>query len=292
MKRIRIILVCCMAVLLTACSFVSKNYEAGVEKLKAKDFVAAESYFKKAIDEGYNKNDIDVIYEIVSEYNLANKCYSDGEYEKGLAHIGKIPSVYSKYSIVTDVDSLKEKLTKSKEIDDTIAKVKNLFEYGEYSEANALILQIDTQQSTDKQNGEIQELQKQIQIKKKNEDATVLAKINTLVRTYANGLCEAVNTGQFKPLSGTLYKDSAIYNEQKSYIARMATKDIYEYCLGIEVSSVSWTSETECVISTIETYQIYNYTAEDYSSQTFRYTYDVIETADGQLFLTTIRKSN
>lgn len=292
MKRIKVILLCFAAVLLTACSFVSKNYEAGVEKLKAKDFIAAESYLKKAIEEGYDKNDIDVVYTIVSEYNLANKCYEDGEYEKGLEHIGKIPSVYTNYSLVTDVDSLKENLTKSKEIDDSIAKAKSMVEYGEYSEANVLILQIDTQHATEKQNDEIQELQKQIQIKKKNQDATVVAKINTLVRTYANGLCEAVNTGQFKPLSGTLYKDSAIYNEQKSYIARMATKDIYEYCLGIEVSSVNWTSETECVISTIETYQIYNYTSEEYSSQTFRYTYDVIETADGQLFLTTIRKSN
>ncbi len=292
MKRIKAILLCCMALFLTACSFISQNYKAGVENLKIKDYVAAESCFKKAIDEGYNKNDVNVIYAIVSEYNLANKYYDAGEYDKALTHLNKIPNTYSNYSLSKDVDILREQLTESKNIEDSIAKAKNLLEYGEYNEANNIVLEIDTQYSTDKQKDEIKELQKQIQIKKKNQDTVVLEKINTLVRTYANGLCEAVNTGQFKPLSGTLYKDSSIYKEQMSYIARMAQKDIYEYCKGIEVSSVNWISETECVISTIETYQIYNYTAGDYSAQTFRYTYDVIETADGQLFLTTIRKSN
>ena len=292
MKRIKVLFICCMVVFLTACSFASKNYEAGVEKFKIKDFVAAETYFKKAIDEGYNKKDINTVYTIVREYNLANKCYSDGEFEKALEHLEKIPKEYAEYSIRQDVELLKEKITKSKDIEDSIEKVKDLVEFGEYSEAKSAVLKIDIEDCNDQQKEEIESLKKQILLKQKNQDPLVLAKINTLVYTYAHGLCEAVNTGEFQPLVGTLYQGSSIYNVQKSYIASMANKDIYEYCLGSEVSSVEWISETECVISTIETYQIYNYDEEYYSSKTLRYTYDVIETADGQLFLTTIRKSN
>ena len=120
----------------------------------------------------------------------------------------------------------------------------------------------------------------------------VLERIDALVYAYVNGLCEAVNTGEFKPLKGTLYAGSSIYNEQRSYIQGLANVDIYEYCSDYEVSSVNWETETNCVISTIETYRLYNYTDEENTTVTLRYTYDVIETADGQLFLTSIRKSN
>lgn len=379
MKRVIAVLLCCLTLFLMACNRTNQNYEAGITSLDAKDYKAAESSLKKAIDEGYNKDNINEIYTIVSEYNSAKKSYDSGEYDKSQAHIDLIPASYSGYTIGTDIDELKDQIKNYKDgmanleiknypaaeacfkkllekdpdkndinliytivseynftkkyydkadydaaithldkipnsyssysigadvevikgqlknirdIDIAITKAKNLLESGEYNEANEVILKIDTQYSTDKQSEEISSLQKQIKIKKKNDDPIVLDKIKTLVRTYANGLCEAVNTDNFKPLNGTLYYGSSIYKEQVSYIAKMANQEIYEYCESAEVTSVNWTTDTDCVISTIETYEIYNLDNEDYSTQTFRYTYDVIETSDGQLFLTSIRKSN
>ncbi len=269
-----------------------ENYDEGISKLEIKDYVAAEASFKKILDNDPDQNNINVIYTIVSEYNNAKKYYDAGEYDTAMTHIDKIPHSYTNYSIGIDVDALKNQLKNIKDIDVYVSKAASLLESGEYSEANEIILKIDTQYSTDKQQEEIKALQKQIQLEKKNQDKVVLEKLDTLVRTYANGLCEAVNTGNFKPLKGTLYKGSSIYAEQVAYIEKMSNIDIFEYNMGAEVSSVDWQSETTCVISTIETYEIYNYTAEDYSTQTFRYTYDVIETPDGQLFLTSIRESN
>ncbi|MBQ4562771.1 MAG: tetratricopeptide repeat protein [Clostridia bacterium] len=380
MKRISVIVLCCMALLLTSCNLITnKNYKEGIQKLEDNDYVAAELCFEKAIDEGYDKDDIEEIYDIVSEYNMAKEAYDKGEFDDAKAHMEDIHRSYSDYPIEDDVDALKDKLeiydegiikleikdyaiseacfkklleldpdnddinviytiisdyntAKShfdkgeyytaiayldkiphsyvdypisadidvlntqlksfKETSASITKATSLLESGEYNEAGDVLLTIDDQYVTDEQREEIKALQKQIQLKKKNQDPVALNRLNALADAYSIGLCEAVNSGVFAPLNGTLYHGSSIYAEQVAYIAKMSKISIYERCLGMDVISVNWTSESTCVISTIETYEISNYSAGRFYTETFRYTYDVIETSDGQLFLTTIRKSN
>lgn len=290
MKHIKMFLCCCMILLLASCSSAGKNYEKGIANLDVKNYVDAELCFKNAIDEGYTKDNVNVIYTIVSEYNDAKECYDAGEYDKTQEHIDKIPYTYSDYLIGIDIDILKEQLKTIEEIATSISKAKNLLDSGEYETANEIILMLDTQHATDEQIVEAERLKHQIKLKKKNNDYEVLSKINTLIDIYVHGLCEAVNTGDFRPLKGCLYEDSSIYEEQKSYIESMKKKNIYEYVQDFKVNSVEWESETSCVVSTSETYRIFDGTK--YRTQTFRYTYDVIETNDKQLFLTTIEKSS
>ena len=285
MKHIRTLIGCCMILLLASCSSAGKYYEAGITNLNIKNYVVAESNFKNAVEEGYTKDNVNVIYTIVSEYNNAKECYDGGQYDDAASYIEKIPNTYSDYVIAADIDVLKEQLKKIEDVASSIAKAQNLFDAGEYDDANAIILMIDTQYATDKQSEEISNIKRRIHLKKKNKDYEVLTRINTLVDSYVHGLCEAVNTGDFRPLTGCLYEGSNIYNTQKSYVASMAKKYVNDFA----VNSVEWETETTCVISTSETYDIYDGIKS--RTQTFRYTYDVIETTDKQLFLTDIRKS-
>lgn len=290
MKYIKGFLCCCMVLLLASCFSASKYYKEGIESLDVKNYVNAEENLKKAIDNGYTRNNVKVIYSIVSEYNDAKQYYDKREYDKASMHIGKIPHSYSDYSIGVDVDFLKSQLKECEKISSSISKAQSLLDSGEYEDANEIVLAIDTKYATDEQLTEIENIRLQIKLERKNNDYYVLNKIDALVENYVYALCESVNTGDFRALKGCLYEGSSIYKTQQSYIANMAKKDVYEYVKDYKVNSVDWKSETSCVISTIETYEIY--VGDDYRTQTFRYTYDVIETNDKQLFLTSIKKSS
>lgn len=290
MKKNKMILCCIIILLLASCSSAGKYYEEGIMNLSIKNYGTAETYLKKAIDEGYTKDDVNVIYTIVSEYNNAKEYYDQGDYNSALTHIEKIPYSYSDYLIGIDIDTLKDKLEKYKEIDESISKAKKLLDSGEYEDANSIILMIDTQYATDEQIQESEKIKRQIKLEKKNNDYDVSKKIDALVDTYVHGLCQAVNTGDFRPLKGCLYENSSIYKEQESYISKMAKKEIYEYVNDYSVTNIEWESETTCIISTSETYDIFD--GDTYRTETFRYTYEVIETSDKQLFLTSIKKSS
>lgn len=293
MKYVKILLccgLCCAMMLLTACKLPIQHYKDGLENLEIKNYTAAEASFKSAIEGGYKKDNIKVIYAIVSEYNKAKKCFDNGEYEQAQKHVDNIPHTYSNYLIGIDINDLKDKLEEVQKIADSISKVKKYLESGDYEDANAIVLNIDTEHASEEQIKEIDELKLQVKLERKNHDYEVTQKINSLVTNYVYGLCEAVNMGDFRPLKGCLYENSSIYKEQKSYISKMAKKDITEYVIDYEVTNIEWKTETTCIISTIETYGIYqNF---EYTTQTFRYKYNVIETEDKQLFLTTIEKSS
>lgn len=269
-----------------------KSYKSGMTNLEIKDYASAETSFKKILDKDSEQNSIKILYTIVSEYNKAKSCCDSGEYETAETHLDKIPNSYTNYSIGSDIDDLKEQMKSVKNIDLSISKATSLLEAGNYQDANDILVKIDMGYLSAEQTEVVKSLQKRVQLMKKNKDPIVLERINALVQTHVKGLCEAVNTGSFKPLSGTLYKGSTIYTEYISYIDFISKQDLSEYCEGAEVLGVNWTSETECVISTIETYRIYYWKKGESVTQTFRYTYDVVETPDGQLFLTTLRESN
>ncbi len=289
MKRVKIILCCFVILLLTSCATAEKAYKEGMANLEVKNYTAAEECFKKAVDDGYTKDNVRVIYTIVSEYNNAKECFDADEYEKAREHFDKIPNMYGDYLIGIDINVLKEQIEEIEKLNASILKAKNLLESGDYDDANAILLMLDTSRATEKQLTEVEELKKQVKLEKKNNDHEVITKIENLVQDYVWGLCEAVNTGDFRALKGSLYEGSSIYETQKAFIAKKGGKGIYEFALDAKVNSVKWTSETECIISTSESYEIYD--NKGYRTQTFRYTYGVIETKDKQLFLTSIKNS-
>lgn len=292
MKRFNRLLSVCISVIIltTSCSFTGgKYYEDGIKKLEIKEYEAAEESFKQAIDKGYTDNKVDVIYTIISSYNNALKLYNSKEYDDAQEYLDKIPNSYTEYIISHDVDVLKHNMEKHNEAYNSLKRAKTLVEQGKYADANAVILLIDDTMLSDQQVEEFEDLKKLITLKQKNENAYYIKKIDDLVENYVYALCDAVNENQFKALQGCLYKGSAIYNLQKSYISKVGPKEIYEYVYDYSVSNIDWISEDECVISTVEVYNIYN--GDDYSRQTFKYTYHVIETEDKQLYLTELEKS-
>lgn len=291
MKKGSLLSICIFVLMLiSSCSIGGgRYYEDGIKKLEIKEYETAEACFKQAIDKGYKDKKVDVIYTILSSYNNALKAYNSKEYDDAQEYIDKIPNSYTEYIISHDVDMLKQSMEKHNEAYNSLKRVKTLVEQGKYSDANAVILLIDDSVLSNQQIEEFEETKRLITIKQKNENAYYVQKIDNLVKNYVYALCDAVNENQFKPLQGCLYKDSSIYNTQKSYIAKVGPKDIYEYVEDYSVSNIDWISENECVISTVEVYNIYN--ATNYSTQTFKYTYHVIETEDKQLYLTEIEKS-
>lgn len=292
MKKINNLLtICFFALIFTAsCSLGgSKYYEDGMKNLEIKEYETSEKCFKQAIDKGYKDKNVDVIYSIVSCYNKALEAYNLNEYDDAQEYLDKIPNSYTEYILSHDIDLLKQNMEKHNEAYSNLKKANALVEQGKYADANAVILLIDNNMLSSQQIEELENTKKLISIKQKNKDTYYLKKIDDLIENYVYALCDAVNDNQFKSLKGCLYNGSPIYNTQKSYIAKVGPQDIYEYVDDYSVSNVDWISENECIISTVEVYNIYN--GMNYSTQTFKFTYHAIETEDKQLYLTQIEKS-
>ena len=268
-----------------------EKYKNGIDLLNAKNYTGAEAIFKELLDKDSKQNNVKNVYSIVSEYNLAKPFFDTGDYNNTLTHLNKIPPSYINYPISADIDYMKNHIKAVNETAANLAEAASLVKSRKYDQAEQMLLKIDTNYTTADQNNEIAKYQTQIRLGRKNQSS--VPALNALITSYARSFVNSVNSGDFSYLesSRTLYPGSSIYNTQKSYINTLSQKPIFEQYLDARVESVSWTSDTTCVIKTVEKYRVDNRSTGKVETKTLRYTYDVIQTSDGSVYLKTIKKT-
>ncbi|OHW62288.1 hypothetical protein EUAN_13580 [Andreesenia angusta] len=146
-KKILTICISLVTVLGTGCtnSLADKAIEQGKLALSNKEYDKALTSFELALDEGAD-GEIAELVEVIKGYKEAEKLFTEGKLQDSEKALESIGSKYQKYSIKSDVDSLKESISQKKKetegIDSDIEEIYGLIKSSKYEEAKAKIEEI------------------------------------------------------------------------------------------------------------------------------------------------------
>ena len=292
-KKLKILLTAlAIMVTMSACTSgaSSEAFQQGFKAMESGDYEVAQKYFSEAVEKGYDKNDIDELYEIVLNYNEASACIENDDYEGARKYVELVPPLYRTYKIKTEVEYIKEII---KEYDENAAvyeEAYDLYKSEAYDEARKIAETIDTKYLDDDQKQNIDSMLK-ITVKEDEENDFPVpdTEIELLMDNYSGGLAEAINTGDFSKVSHTLYPGSSLYQAQQRYVEESYNEEIKQRAVLINVVGIKWTSDTTCTINTDETAYV-----TDTSGESKIKTYSSKYTAklyNGSLRLTSMTKN-
>lgn len=282
---------------LTACSDKSaaSSFKLGFEAMENGDYEAAEEYYLEAMNAGFDKNDVDELYDIVSNFNNAEECIKNGDYKSAKEYFEGIPRLYKSYEIEDDVEDLEEIIEEYEESLSTYKKAYNYYKSGLYEDAKRAASEVDTEYLTDVQkqnvdtiiNAEI----KSSETKTDNDAQTPASDnaVNYLMNEYAWSMVDAINAGDFSIVSHTLYPGSSLYTSQKDLVNKLYRQNITETMDSLTVTDITWTSDDSCTISTTEAVYVNNANgSSEYKTYKWKYTAKMY---NGSLKLTSIDKN-
>lgn len=165
MKRIIATLLIILSLFLqSAC--VSDTAKKALEESKLSmadgNYTAALNYLQLANNEGFNSEEIEDMKLILSNYIKAKEEFDKVNMDGASEALDAIPESYTKYSIASDINSLKEQVSDKRavmgDIDAQIISVKNWIAYGDYVSASANITELYSKNITEYQRKQVDEL--------------------------------------------------------------------------------------------------------------------------------------
>lgn len=99
--------------------------ETAIEDFQKKDYNASKNILNEYIKKGGDDEEAKEILQIINLYNDANNFFQEGDYDKSLEKISKMPSIYLRYNIVDDVQNLEKDIYQNKKIEEEFKKRKN-----------------------------------------------------------------------------------------------------------------------------------------------------------------------
>ena len=294
MKRFKIrILFMCLVFLFSSCVEKGKvDFDDAISKIETKDYLQAERKLKLAIDKGYKKDKAEVVYAVVKTFNAANKYAEEEQFEKAEESLKKMPNSYKEYLISDDVDNLKEKITLYNEAYELYQKARNYYNNADYQEASNVIAIIKFDNLTSDMQQNLLQLEQdnklQLTLSEKNKDYTYIKRIEDLMQNYAFNMTKSINLGDYRYVSTYILAGSDLSKDQKNLVKNLFEQGIEESVDSMSVDKINWSTDTDCHISTSESYYIYRPNGVS-GKETYNFNYDIIE-QDGHLYLTSISK--
>ena len=100
------------------------------------------------------------------------------------------------------------------------------------------------------------------------------ASIENQIKAYENKLIEAINTNDFKKVEPLLYKDSSLYNEQKTLIKNLNKNGIKEKLVSFEIYGMGYLNNSDEVkVYVLEDIGIKYSTKKNYESRKYSWCY-------------------
>ena len=273
-KITSVLLTAGLIVSLTSCNLLggSSFYKQGVEALERGDYETAEDCFFEAMNSESGHKNSTQLYDMISNYNNAEECIKNNDYKTAKEYFDDIPKLYKSYDLLdSDVEDMEEIMDDYEDAIEEYKKAYNYYKSGLYTEAKVAVASVDKKYLTDIQqknvdtimrydtSTDVQQVTPQPQPKPAPVQQPVSdSEVRSLMNDYAWSLVDAINTNDFSKVSHTLYPGSNLYTTQKNLVTNLNKQGITENMDYLEVTSITWTSATNCTITTNEAAYIHN----------------------------------